>query len=241
MIDIEKTIDTEKERGYFWTHQVRYGIILKYVKKLSSGKALRILDIGCFPYHIGAALKSLGHEVYGIASEHEPIKKKNIKVLNIEVQQFPFDNNFFDIVLCNEVVEHLVQSPLIPLKEMYRVTKKDGYLMVTTPNIARSINRIKLLLGQTIMFPFAVYFENDGRGNNIYHRHNREFTLNELRTLFTETGWTIKKSGYFISYTPFRKRLEPDPFPIFLAKLLNYWLMLLFSPIRDTLVVIGRK
>ena len=237
-INMQK-ISSEKE--YFWTHQVRYAVILKHIEKLSRGKKLRILDIGCFPYHIGAALEALGHDVYGIASEHEPVKKKNVKVLNIETQQFPFDNNFFDMVLCNEVIEHLVQSPLIPLREIYRVTKKGGYLMVTTPNIARSINRTKLLLGKTIMFPFSVYFENDGKGNNIYHRHNREFTLNELRTLFTETSWNIEKSGYFISYTPFRKRLEPDSFPVFLAKLANYWLMLLFPFLQDTLIVVGKK
>lgn len=239
--EIEKSITSKKEQGYFWTHQVRYAAILENVEKLSEGKKFRILDIGCFPYHIGAALEAFGHEVWGIASEHEPIKRTNIKVLNIETEKFPFDNNFFDMVLCNEVVEHLMQSPLIPFKEMYRVTKKDGYLMVTTPNISRSINRIKLLLGKTIMFPFSAYFENDGKGNNIYHRHNREFILSELHMLFKVTEWSIQKNGYFISYTPFRKRLEPDLFPVFLAKRINYWIMLLFPSLQDTLIVIGKK
>lgn len=239
--DVKKRITSEKEKGYFWTHQVRYAVILESVEELSKGEKLRVLDIGCFPYHIGLALEILGHDVYGIASEHEPIKKKNIKVLNIEKDKFPFEDNFFDIVLYNEVIEHLVQSPVIPLTEVYRITKKNGYCMVTTPNIARSINRAKLLLGKTIMFPFSAYFENNGKGNNIYHRHNREYVLSELKTLFQKTGWSIEKSGYFISYTPFRKRLQPDSLPLFLGKCINYCLMQVVSSLQDTLIVVGRK
>lgn len=239
--EVERDIKRDYERSYFWTHSVRYQYILKKVQLIAKDKRLKILDIGCFPYHIGKALELLGHVVYGIASEHEPVRNKNITILNVERDRFPYKDNFFDLVLCNEVIEHLPQSPILMLQEIYRVTKKDGFLIVTTPNIARSINRAKLLVGESIIHPIDVYFEENGKGNNIYHRHNREYTLNELRILLAKTSWNIVQSGYFISYTPFRKRTVPDAWWLFGGKFVNYILMLLFPSFQDNLLAIGEK
>lgn len=231
--NIEDSLKDNKERGYFLTHSTRYKFIINRIKEISKGKRLKILDIGCFPYHVGKMLEDLEHEVYGISSYHEPIKKKNIKILNIEKEKLPFENNFFDLVLLNEVLEHLVDSPLILFNEIHRVTKKDGYFMLTTPNITRSINRVKLLFGKTIMYAIEQ--------TNIYHRHNREFTLKELVFLFKKIGWKIEKAKYFISYTPFRKRINADPFLLFLIKFFNYILMIILPFLKDTLFILAKK
>lgn len=241
LLSIEKQIKNQEELGYFWTHSVRYSCIIEKIIKHAAGKKLVVLDIGCFPYHIGKALEMLGHTVYGIASSHEPIENKRIKVLNIENDRFPFKDNFFDFVLCNEVVEHLPQSPVFPLKEIYRVTKKGGLCMITTPNIARSINRVKILFGQSIMFPISVYFENEGKGNNIYHRHNREYTLSELSAVVLKCNWNIIEKERFISYTPFRKRVVKDSAFVFLGKCINYLTMLVIPSFKDTLFVLSKK
>lgn len=237
---VESLIERQEEK-YFWTHEDRYHFILEQIEGTAKEKKLRILDIGCFPYHIGKALELLGHEVFGISSYHEPIKQKNIAILNVEKDKFPYENNSFDMVLLNEVVEHLPQSPVISLKEIHRVTKKGGYIMITTPNISRSINRVKAMLGKSIMYSIDVFFEEDGRGNNIYHRHNREYTLSELETLVAKTSWKIEKKSYFTSYTPFRKRTVPDPWFLFFGKFINYLLMCAIPFLRDTLFILGKK
>lgn len=239
--NIENVIQKNEERFYFWTHEVRYAYILKQIISISRGKKLTVLDIGCFPYHIGYGLEMLGHTVYGISSKHEPIQNKNIAVLNIENEKFPYKDNFFDLVLCNEVIEHLPQSPIPAIKEIYRVTKKGGNLMVTTPNFVRSINRGKVLFGLSPMYPISVYFENNGKGNNIYHRHNREYTMYELAQVIKHCSFKITEKNYFISYTPFRKREIPDS-PLFkLGKWANFLLMEVVPPLRDTLFILGQK
>lgn len=238
---IQKEIKITSEKEYFLIHQVRYRHILTEVKNLHLPLNAKILDVGCFPYHIGKTLEMLGYEVFGIASFHEPIKNKNIKVLNIEKENFPFKDDFFDLVLFNEVIEHLPQSPIPALREIYRVIKKGSYLITMTPNIARSINRFKLLVGKNIMYPISVFFEELGQGNNIYHRHNREYTLQELSILPEKVGFNIVRKDYLISYTPFRERMVPDSSLLFLVKLVNYFLMLAVPSFRDTLIVIGKK
>lgn len=175
----------------------------------------------------------------------QDIKKSYIKICNIEQDKFPLKDNFFDLVLCTEVLEHLPHSPASALKEMYRVARPGGLLLVTTPNIAHLINRIKLLLGKNVSYPLSHILEED----NIYHRHNREYTLPELAALCEHAGWKLASqgdplqgyAGYFISYTPNRKRNKPESFFTKAAKWLYYCFVSLFPPFQDTLLIIAEK
>lgn len=258
---VDQSLPTQHEHDYFLIHVERYRYILEQIESicikyhesglrkkqvvthdtLTHGTRLRILDVGCFPYHLGRALELMGHEVYGISSSHEPIKSKKIKICNVETDIFPFKDNFFDLVVCTEVLEHLPQSPLHAIHEMQRVTMPRGFLLLTTPNIARSINRAKILLGKSVTYPLSQVLENEGKGSNIYHRHNREYTLSELTTLLTHGHWTVAEARHFVSYTPMRKRKIPDPLLLKAGKFANYFLMLAVSSLRDTLYVLGCK
>jgi 2-polyprenyl-3-methyl-5-hydroxy-6-metoxy-1,4-benzoquinol methylase len=208
---------------------------------LTHDTRLRVLDVGCFPYHLGRAMEMMGYEVWGISSAHEPVKQKNIRTCNIESDRFPFNDNFFDLIVCTEVLEHLPQSPLHALNEMRRVTKPGGKLLITTPNIARSINRAKLLFGKSVTYPLHQLLENDGEGSNLYHRHNREYTLNEVTTIVQHAHFSVDTAEQFVSYTPNRRRVIPDPLWLKAGKTVNYILMMMVSGLRDTLLVVARK
>jgi len=202
---------------------------------------MTILDVGCFPYHIGTALELQGHEVFGISSPHEPVKRRNVAILNAESEEFPFCDESFDLVLFNEVIEHLPQSPIPALKEIHRVTRKRGCLMITTPNIARSVNKARILIGKTITYPIDELLMREGKGENIYYRHNREYTLQELCKILEETSWHIFAKGYCISYTAFRRRFRPESQWVRVGRALNHFLMHVIPPVRDTLFVVAEK
>lgn len=268
---VESGITSKEERAYFLIHEARYKRILEEIEKIidnargesansgSSSKRpeqkrgieeplnltrrlkLKVLDVGCFPYHLGRALEEMGFEVWGIASGHEPIANKKISIINIETDPFPYKSNTFDLVLCSEVIEHLPHSPVPAMKEMYRVAKPGGHVVITTPNIARSINQGKMLLGKAPMYSVDAFLENEGRGSNLYHRHNREFTLPELTKLTAHAGWKIAKKTHFISYTPFRRRNRTDNPLLWTGKLANFLAMKAIPRLADTLLVIGEK
>ena len=261
LASVESKITSQDERAYFLIHEARYKRILEEINKIrvksvnvSKDKTVdtldtvdtsrtrpRVLDVGCFPYHMGAALEQMGYEVFGIASAHEPIANKKISILDIETDPFPYKSNTFDLVLCSEVIEHLPHSPVPAIREMYRVTKPGGHVLITTPNITRSINQGKMLLGKSPMYSIDAFLENEGRGSNLYHRHNHEFTLAELTKLTRHAGWKTTKATHFISYPPFRRRNKTDNPLLWTGKFVNYLAMKAFPRLADTLLVIGEK
>jgi 2-polyprenyl-3-methyl-5-hydroxy-6-metoxy-1,4-benzoquinol methylase len=243
---VESGIRAQEEHTYFLLHEARYKKILKEIVALrrtqsQNPQKLRILDVGCYPYHLGAALAKLGHDVWGISSAHEPIKNKHVAILNIETDTFPYSDSTFDLVLCSEVIEHLPHSPMPALRQMSRVTKAAGHILITTPNITRSINQGKMLLGRAPVYPISAFLENEGRGSNLYHRHNREFTLRELKTLVNAAGWTVIRATPFISYHPFRRKNMTDNPLLWTGKFANFLAMSAIPHFRDTLLVIGKK
>lgn len=60
--------------------------------------------------------------------------------------KLPREDNFYDVVICTEVLEHLCSGSAL-ITELARVLKPTGYAMVSVPNIVSLGNRIKWLFG----------------------------------------------------------------------------------------------
>jgi SAM-dependent methyltransferase len=103
---------------------------------------------------------------------------------NVEDGLFPFDENAFDVVLFCEIIEHLIHDPIKVLKEIKRVLKKGGILIITTPNVARLENIAKLAAGGNIYDPYSGY--------GPYGRHSREYTVQEMELILDFCGFDIE-------------------------------------------------
>ena len=66
-------------------------------------------------------------------------------VANLNIESLPFADASFDLVTCTEVIEHL-EHYRQTLREMHRVLKPAGRLVVTTPNILNLKSRIRFLI-----------------------------------------------------------------------------------------------
>jgi methionine biosynthesis protein MetW len=132
----------------------KYHTFIEIIKKHSPK---RFLDVGCGDGSFAEAIREeVGCEVFGIDISEEAIykaKERGIEgvSLDIDSEDLPFENNFFDSVFCGEVIEH-VYSPDNLLGELYRVLEPDGLLLLTTPNMASWFNRISLLFGYQPIF-----------------------------------------------------------------------------------------
>lgn len=79
----------------------------------------------------------------------EELKKQNIIVhtINIEKDPLPFLGNSVDIIIANQIIEHLKEVFWV-FHEATRILKMGGSLIIGVPNIAAFHNRILLLLGK---------------------------------------------------------------------------------------------
>jgi len=73
-------------------------------------------------------------------------KAKGLKCVKADLNlEIPFPDDYFDVVFCRTVIEHLF-DPWQFLKESYRILKVGGELIVITSNTASIENRLRLLL-----------------------------------------------------------------------------------------------
>lgn len=155
----EITQSLYKEDNYRRMSEV-YDIILSYIQKDKTG--LNILDIGCGD---GSLLNKIANNnLYGIDISPEQLeiaKSRGIKAqnINIDKQNLPYPDNYFDIIISSEVIEHVLVPDNL-LKETYRVLKKDGIFILTTPNLASFGKRLLLLFNKNPFIEISPLEEN---------------------------------------------------------------------------------
>jgi len=108
------------------------------------------------------------------------------RLFNIEQETFPFETASFDVVLFCEILEHMLMDPLSVLREIHRVLRRGGALILTTPNVARLDNVLRLVRGDNIYDPYS--------GFGPYGRHNREYNRHELHRLLEFAGFDVEVS-----------------------------------------------
>lgn len=116
---------------------------LKYYKSLSSRKKNKlILDVGCGVGQVVIKLAKDGLDSVGIDVSPIAIKigvegaKKNPHAFFVVASgyQLPFKQEAFEVAGCLDVLEHL-KDPELCLSEMLRVIKKEGIIVVASPNL----------------------------------------------------------------------------------------------------------
>ena len=157
----------------------------------------------------------------------------------LAVTDCPIPDQSFDVVIFAEVFEHLRIAPLRALVEIRRILKPEGLLLLTTPNIARLANILKLLRGQNIVETLP---DEDADLAHITDNmtHLREYTMNELVTLIARAGYRLIKSTHSqaLDRTPPRQRPTWRQRP---AHTGSRAILTLAPSLRSLLVVFGRK
>ncbi len=125
---------------------------IKLLELIGNVTDKKILDVGCASGYFGGKLERMGAKVTGIDSSGSAIRKAkrimtNALVVDLNEKNVPLESNSFDIIVASEVIEHLI-NPLNTLNELNRILKKNGMLLVTTPNLMYWGNRIKFLKGE---------------------------------------------------------------------------------------------
>jgi ubiquinone/menaquinone biosynthesis C-methylase UbiE len=179
------------------------------------GSGSKILDVGFgtgkFTHQVKKWFKL--RKIWGIDIEESKDKGIISEVWDLNRVPYPYSDNSFDVVLSVQNIEHLYFTDDY-LNELRRILKKDGYLVLTTTNLAGLHYRLMLLLGfePSCLHP-SEFQVSPLKGRNPRWGHKSVFTFDALKYVLEMHSFEIVKayshSLYFL--------------PDFLCKLFPNW------------------
>lgn len=157
--------------------------VLKGIKKTKGLKIDSLLDIGTADARMLGMLndKLRIQNSVGLDFSEDLLRtnlKKNLNLIQADADKLPFKNNSFDVIVATAVIEH-VSNPEKMLSECRRVLKKEGIIIITTPdpffeNIATKIGHLK------------------------DYQHQKTFSLNDLKQLVENEGLIVIEAEKFM-------------------------------------------
>lgn len=140
-------------------------------------------------------------EVYCVDISDRCLKQLQNWIMGVKFdlnsEDLPFRDNYFDLVSAIEVIEHLVKCDNL-VKNSYRLLKEGGHLIISTPNLSSWVNRILLLLGYhpTQTEPSMEFIIGSPRGvrkKKKIHGHVKLLTFRALKELLLVNGFEVEK------------------------------------------------
>ncbi len=148
------------------------------------------------------------NEVVGVDISEKAINEAkkvldNALILDVQEDNLPFPENYFDIIILTETLEHLF-LPEKAIEQSKRVLKNDGFIIVTTPNFLVLSNRIKMLFG---------HFKYTDSGF-LDKGHIHFFTYKELLSFLNQEGLKIVMENHLVCFRfpEFFIRVSPSLF-----------------------------
>ena len=180
-----------------WANNYLHGHIDHYNGVLV--QLTKALKLGSVPGQLTSFLASKGFDIDVVDIEPERIseifKKYGIVAhkVDIEREKLPLEDNSYDIIMFNEVFEHLHINPLRILDEIYRVLKKGGILLMSVPNI-NPLMRWEFLFGKDYNDNLKAEF---AKVDSIGHMgHFRLYSKSEIDSLLTQFNFVIEDYAY---------------------------------------------
>lgn len=161
--------------------------------------AKRVLELGCAEGNFSAAIKQRNSaEVWGIEFNPRAAERANVIIDRVLVgdadeQIAELPDAYFDSIVCNDVLEHLV-DPDLTLAQLRRKLKPTGVVVASIPNIRYTPALSKIVFRRD--FPQREY--------GVFDRtHLRFFTRKSIKRLFKNAGFRMQRmEGINAHYGP---------------------------------------
>lgn len=197
------TIDSSDKRAVcghasqIWTPGLERRLNL--VREHVDFEGRRILDLGCGVGAFMRRLREFSDDVVGTDIDKESVVEgaKEVPNLGLAVgEHLPFADETFDVILLHEVLEH-VTDDVETLKEARRVVKKDGNVIVFTPNRLYPFETHGIFVGKRYVFgniPLVNYLPDALRNRLVPHA--RVYTRRGLRRVYRKAGLKARLHSY---------------------------------------------
>jgi SAM-dependent methyltransferase len=188
-----------------WAMQGVHNKVLSYLK----GKPpARVLDVPAGPGALANELFAMGFEVSCCDIEPAQFRAGGLKCdygnLN---ERLPYNDGEYDFVSCVEGIEH-TENPYNAIRELARVIKPGGELILTTPNYLNIERRLKFLITGSFTKPVSLEFFRDKLRGNASGLHLSTLGYPIIKFALESSGFEIKGVS-FDREKPKQKFLKP--------------------------------
>ncbi|MBI2047583.1 MAG: class I SAM-dependent methyltransferase [Parcubacteria group bacterium] len=143
----------------------------------------RLLDVGCSNGDFLYFAKLRGFDPYGVEVNEltaEVAQSRGLDVKQGTLEEAAYPNDFFDAIFLGDVIEH-VKDPAALLAESFRILKKDGTLIISTPNLDSFWARATFKSYKWFNIPWSVLTP---------PHHLFQFSEDNLKQFLKENGFT---------------------------------------------------
>ena len=173
--------------------ELKWPKLSQYIPK---EKGVNIVDFGCGKGEMIGAMKKINPNAHymGLDVSLTALEYANKKYIGVSFKKIedggplPVSDGFADLVFTSEVVEHIYDTNNA-FRELGRITKRGGAILLTTPHHGFIKNLMLVLFG------FDTHFSPTGP-------HVRFFTNKSLFALLEKNGFEIQKFGYYGRFYP---------------------------------------
>jgi len=139
-------------------------------------------------------LEKLGYKAFLGDIARKNILYHNGRCVQFDLEKpFPFKEKTFDFGVCIEGAEH-IENPHALIKELARVVKRGGYLVISTPNVMTIKSRLRFLF-----YSYLDYFRYFGSPPTEERHQIKEYEHQHVNPLFyAEMRFILEKHGFKI-------------------------------------------
>ncbi len=185
--------------NYARQHAARIAHDVALVERYSTAQE-RVVDVAAVPLLLIGCLAARGRNVEGVdispARFSQAIATLGVKVVacDIEREPLPFEDSSIDLLVFNEIFEHLRIDPIYTFSEIRRVLKAGAKLVMSTPNALSLYHLREMLLRRRLGPPM---YREYAKLKTIGHMgHVREYTVNEVVEFLVDTGFSPDEVVY---------------------------------------------
>jgi SAM-dependent methyltransferase len=176
VIDPQYERETLEVEGSHWWYSGRRRIVRDVVRSLPLPGGASILDAGCGSGRNVVEMAPFG-EVTGLESSPISLEvarsRGGGKIVEGSIETMPFRDGSFDLATCLDVIEHIEEDGSA-LRELRRVVRSGGFLLVTVP-----------------AYPWL------WSSHDLINGHHRRYTRKTLLGVARDAGWEPCRTTHF--------------------------------------------
>jgi len=161
--------------------------VIEITSALSKG---RVLDIPCGQGALADRLRKQGFKIFCGDYDSDNYRIQGGHLLRLDLNcNLPYKDDTFDCVTSVEGIEH-IENPHLLIREIVRVLKGGGHLVITTPNIMNIKSRLYFLLRS--YFTDFKHFSQPEDQRELLGLHINPIPFGELNYILKKYGFQIK-------------------------------------------------